>query len=166
MQCPKCGHDDTKVIDSRMSGVGEAIRRRRKCDQCDFRFTTYERMQVQLPMIVKNDGRREHFNRDKILKGLTKATQKRPVSVDQLEALINSIEQTLVDKYSDEEIPAHEIGELIMTNLRQLDPVSFVRFASFYWDYQNIQDFVRTLKRDHPKDPKAPRPQKDAESLQ
>jgi transcriptional repressor NrdR len=148
MECPKCGNDDTKVIDSRSSDEGESIRRRRKCESCDFRFTTYERHQIQLPTIVKNDGRRETFNREKVLRGLKKACQKRPVSIDQLNQLIDEVEQFLITRQGAEEIKANEVGEAVMAKLKELDPVSFVRFASFYWDYQNVQDFVKTLQKD------------------
>lgn len=149
MECPKCGFNNTRVIDSRSSDEGESIRRRRKCDHCHFRFTTYERHQIQLPMIVKNDGRRETFNREKVLKGLKKACQKRPVSLDQLNQLIDQVETTLIEKAKrNNEILAHEVGEAVMNELRELDSVSFVRFASFYWDYQNVQDFVKTLQKD------------------
>ncbi len=149
MQCPKCSHSDTKVIDSRSLLEGGAIRRRRKCEICDFRFTTYENYQMQMPVIVKHDGRRENFNREKIIKGLQKACQKRPVSIDQLNNLIDEIEKSLMEG-SPSEIVASDIGEMVMQKLKDLDPVSFVRFASFYWDYKNIQDFVRTLQQDLP----------------
>lgn len=166
MQCPQCHHSDTKVIDSRSSGEGGgSIRRRRKCEQCDFRFTTYEKYQMVLPMIVKNDGRRENFSREKILKGLKKACQKRPVSVDQLEQLIDEVEALLSAQSGVSEINAQIIGEAVMSKLRELDPVSFVRFASFYWDYQSIQDFVRTLQRDVQPLRKSARPTKESEIL-
>ncbi len=145
MYCPSCNAHETRVIDSRMLLEENSIRRRRKCDACEVRFTTYEKMQIQMPLIVKKDGRRENFNREKILKGLKKACQKRPISIDDLNALINKVERALFD-ISNTEVKASELGQIIMDHLKIVDRVSYVRFASFYWDYQDIEDFVYGLK--------------------
>jgi len=150
MHCPKCNKTDTKVIDSRLLPEGQSIRRRRKCEQCDFRFTTYERFQAQLPAVVKHDERRENYNRDKILKGLKKACQKRPISSDQIDQLIDSVEKDMVDNFP-KEISTDALGELVMEKLYQLDPVSYVRFASFYWDFKDIESFVKNLQNLTPK---------------
>jgi transcriptional repressor NrdR len=145
MHCPNCQAQDTRVIDSRMLLEENSIRRRRKCDACEMRFTTYEKMMVQMPLIAKKDGRRENYNREKILNGLKKACQKRPISVDDLNKLINKVEKSLLD-ISSTEVEAQVLGQIIMDQLKALDLVSYVRFASFYWDYQNIEDFVYGLK--------------------
>jgi len=123
-----------------------AVRRRRKCEECDKRFTTYESHPQQLPALVKADGRRENYNREKIIQGLTKACQKRPVSHDQIHALIDSLEKHLGD-LNLKEIKSEFIGNFVMEELYKLDPVSYVRFASFYWNFDNIDDFVTNLKK-------------------
>ncbi len=146
MHCPKCHAPDTKVVDSRINPEGNAIRRRRKCEGCGERFTTYEKSESVIPMVVKNDGRRENFNRDKILRGLTKACQKRPISMDQLELLLDETEQSLIE-CGKPEVPANWVGEFVMRKLYELDPVSYVRFASFYWDYQDIDSFAKNLHK-------------------
>lgn len=144
MQCPQCHAEDTKVIDSRTLLEENSIRRRRKCDKCEFRFTTYEKFHWQMPQIVKNDGRREAYNREKTLKGLKKACAKRPISVNQLERFIDSIERKLLE-ISLSEVSSRQLGQIIMDELKELDPVSYVRFASFYWDFGDIEDFVYGL---------------------
>jgi transcriptional repressor NrdR len=123
-----------------------AVRRRRRCDDCDKRFTTYENFTQQLPALVKADGRRENFNREKIIKGLTKACQKRPVSRDQIHALIDGLERHLAE-LSLKEIRSDLIGNYVMEELYKLDPVSYVRFASFYWTFNDVQDFVSNLEK-------------------
>ena len=146
MHCPSCHAQDTKVIETRILQNGMAVRRRRRCEDCDKRFTTYENFTQQLPAIVKADGRRENFNREKIVKGLTKACQKRPVSVDQIHALIDGLERYLAE-LSVKEIQAETIGNFVMEKLYKLDPVSYVRFASFYWTFNDIEDFVSNLEK-------------------
>lgn len=145
MHCPQCHTVDTRVIDSRSMPDSNSINRRRKCDQCDTRFTTYENIQWQMPQVIKKDGRRENYNREKIMKGLKKACQKRPISVDELNKLIDGVEKSLIESYP-VEVDGKFLGELVMDRLRELDPVSYVRFASFYWDYKDIEDFVFGLR--------------------
>ncbi|MBC96924.1 MAG: transcriptional regulator NrdR [Halobacteriovoraceae bacterium] len=146
MYCPSCQTTDTKVIETRILNNGMTIRRRRRCEQCDKRFTTYEMMNIQVPDVAKADGRREAFNRDKIVKGLTKACQKRAISRDQIHALIDSLERYLTD-LNEKEVTTDVIGNYVMKELYKLDPVSYVRFASFYWEFDNIPDFVDTLEQ-------------------
>jgi transcriptional repressor NrdR len=145
MFCPSCNAQETRVIDSRMLLEENSVRRRRKCDACEMRFTTYENIIVQMPLIVKKDGRRENYNREKILRGLKKACQKRPISIDNINLMINGVEKSLLE-LSQTEVNASDLGEIIMNHLKQLDRVSYVRFASFYWDFQDIEDFVYGLK--------------------
>ena len=146
MYCPSCHTQDTKVIETRILQNGFAVRRRRKCEECGHRFTTYENSTVQLPAIVKADGRRENYNREKIVKGLTKACQKRPISRDQIFELIDTLERHL-GELSLKEVQSDILGNFVMEELYQLDPVSYVRFASFYWEFNNIEDFVSNLKK-------------------
>jgi transcriptional repressor NrdR len=145
MHCPSCNAQDTRVIDSRMLLEENSVRRRRKCDACEMRFTTYENISIQMPLILKKDGRRENFNREKIVKGLKKACQKRPISMDDINLLINQVERALLE-INQTEVTAKVLGEVIMDHLKKLDPVSYVRFASFYWDFGDIEDFVYGLK--------------------
>lgn len=149
MHCPKCAQTETKVIDSRLLLEGQTIRRRRSCTDCGFRFTTYESFEAELPVVVKSDGRRENYNREKILSGLKKACQKRPISIDQIEALLSNMESALSES-GKKEVDAHEIGEMIMERLKEVDPVSYVRFASFYWEFKDISDFVKSLQKNAP----------------
>ena len=145
MHCPSCNAADTRVIDSRMLLEENSVRRRRKCDVCEARFTTYENIQIQMPLIVKKDGRRENYNREKIMKGLNKACQKRNVSTDQLNKLLNNVEKSLLE-ISRTEVHARDLGEIIMDVLKELDRVAYVRYASFYWDFKDIEEFVFGLK--------------------
>jgi len=145
MHCPSCNAADTRVIDSRMLLEENSVRRRRKCDVCEARFTTYENIQIQMPLIVKKDGRRENYNREKIMKGLNKACQKRNVSTDQLNKLLNNVEKSLLE-ISRTEVHARDLGEIIMDLLKELDRVAYVRYASFYWDFKDIEEFVFGLK--------------------
>jgi len=145
MICPYCGHNKDKVIDSRESKGGEAIRRRRQCLACSKRFTTYERTEEVPYMVIKKDGRREPFDRQKILRGLLKACEKRPISVSTLEDLIDIMEQKLQEK-PEKEIPTSEIGSYLMERLRELDKVAYVRFASVYREFKDINEFVEELK--------------------
>jgi len=151
MKCPFCGNKDTKVIDSRPGKIEFEIRRRRECLQCIRRFTTYERLE-QLPvMIVKKDSRREEFNREKILSGIMKACEKRAISMDQIEALVDEIEQGLREG-NDREIPSKVVGEKIIEALKKIDDVAYVRFASVYREFKDVADFIEELRGLLPKD--------------
>jgi len=145
MKCPFCGHLDDKVIDSRTSKDGDVIRRRRECLKCERRFTSYERVEEVLPMIAKKDGRREPFDRQKILHGLEKALEKRPVSMEAREKAVDEIERDLI-ALGRKEVPSSEVGEALMRKLSELDKVAFVRFASVYRDFQDVTDFMDELK--------------------
>jgi len=145
MRCPYCGHLEDRVVDSREAGDGQATRRRRECLGCARRFTTYERIEEILPAVVKKDGRREPFDRKKILEGLVRACQKRPVSSAQIEALITTVERQ-VQELGEKEIPSRVIGETVMARLRELDPVAFVRFASVYRAFEDVGDFMSELE--------------------
>ena len=145
MRCPFCGHVEDKVVDSREAKVGDTIRRRRQCAKCQRRFTTYERIDEIPYMVVKKDGRREKFDRQKILAGLLKACEKRPVPMGKLEALVNEIEAHVAES-PDRERPATELGELVMSRLKKLDKVAYVRFASVYLDFKDVREFMDELK--------------------
>lgn len=145
MICPFCSHADTKVIDSRLGKEGNNIRRRRECIACGKRFTTYERIEETLPLIVKKDGRRESFDRAKIIGGLKKACEKRPISISTIEKLVDRIELTLQES-GEKEIEASRIGEAIMEQLREIDQVAYVRFASVYRQFTDINEFMSELK--------------------
>ena len=145
MRCPFCHNDDSKVVDSRSAGEGEIVRRRRECLKCERRFTTYERIERAPIRVVKKDGSRVPFAREKIQNGLLKACYKRPVSTDALENIIARVESEIY-KFFDREVPSHFIGELIMKELRVLDEVAYVRFASVYRDFKDVSEFYRELK--------------------
>ncbi len=145
MTCPFCGHKQDRVIDSRESKEGDLIRRRRECLKCARRFTTYERSDEIPYMVVKRDGRREKFDRQKILEGLLKACEKRPVPMPKLAEVVDAVESKLSDN-PEREIPTTEIGELIMERLRSLDKIAYVRFASVYRDFQDVEAFLLELK--------------------
>ncbi len=145
MKCPFCNHIEDKVVDSRESREGEAIRRRRQCLGCERRFTTYERIDEVPYMVIKKDGRREKFDRQKVLSGLLKACEKRPVSMGKLADLVDRVEGKVTDS-ADREISTIEIGELLMDDLRELDKIAYVRFASVYRDFQDEQAFFNELK--------------------
>ena len=145
MKCPFCGHIEDKVVYSRESKEGESIRRRRECLACQRRFTTYERIDEIPYMVIKKDGRRERFDRQKVLSGLLRSSEKRPVRMAQLEAIVDEVEN-LVAESPDREQPTVRIGELLMDRLRQLDKVAYVRFASVYRDFQDEQEFFNELK--------------------
>jgi transcriptional repressor NrdR len=145
MICPFCGFKEDRVIDSRESKEGDVIRRRRECLKCARRFTTYERSDEIPYMVVKRDGRREKFDRQKILEGLLKACEKRPVPMPKLAEVVDEVESKLADN-SEREIPTTEIGELIMERLRALDKIAYVRFASVYRDFQDVEAFLVELK--------------------
>jgi transcriptional repressor NrdR len=146
MKCPFCGFENDKVVDSRESKEGESIRRRRECLKCEKRFTTYERIDEIPYMVVKKDGRREKFERQKVLSGLLRACEKRPVSMGKMEQIVNEVEQFVVDS-PDRERTASEIGELIMDRLKQIDKVAYIRFASVYRDFQDLSEFHSELEQ-------------------
>ena len=145
MKCPFCSHVEDKVVDSRESKEGEVIRRRRECLSCGKRFTSYERIDQIPHLVVKKDGRREPFDREKVLAGLLKACQKRPVPVKTLEMVADRVE-AMVQESPDREVPSVAIGEFLMERLRELDRVAFVRFASVYRDFKDVDQFMATLK--------------------
>ena len=146
MKCPFCNHLHDKVVDSRESKEGDAIRRRRECMKCERRFTTYERIDEVPYMVIKKDGRREKFDRQKVLGGLLKACEKRPVGMAKLSELVNRVESRVSDS-PDREISTIEIGEFLMETLRELDKIAYVRFASVYRDFQDEQAFFNELKQ-------------------
>ena len=145
MKCPFCAELENKVIDSRLSNQGAVIRRRRECLGCERRFTTYERVEEILPMVVKKDGRREAYDRQKILEGLRLACQKRPVSAEQLEEVADGIERRL-QEMGDKEVRSSVIGEAVMRELARLDEVAYVRFASVYRSFKDLGEFMSELK--------------------
>lgn len=145
MKCPFCGHIEDKVVDSREAREGDAIRRRRECLRCRRRFTTYEHIEDVLPMVVKKDGRREPFDRNKILMGLKKACEKRPVGMEALEEAVSRIEKKAHES-GEKEIPSSMIGEEVMRELHNLDDVAYVRFASVYREFKDINEFMDELK--------------------
>lgn len=146
MKCPYCSVLDNKVIDSRLSQGGETTRRRRECEGCARRYTTYERVEQVLPMVVKRDGRRQPFDRLKVMAGLRRAVVKLPVPMDALERLLDGLERDLVES-GEKEIPSAVIGEKVLEGLRGLDPVAYVRFASVYRQFKDVQEFVSELGR-------------------
>ena len=145
MRCPYCSSIDNKVVDSRLGKEGESIRRRRECLKCEGRFTTYERVEEVLPSVIKKDGRREPFDRLKILNGLKKACEKRPISMEMLERTVEEIEKSLQEKGL-KELPSTMIGEEVMERLHKLDEVAYVRFASVYRSFRDINEFMSELK--------------------
>lgn len=145
MKCPYCGYFGSKVIDSRPVHDGKAIRRRRECEECEQRFTTFETVEEKPLIIVKKDGSREEFDKDKLLRGLIRACEKRPVPLERLEALVSEIERELREG-SRSEIPSKEIGEMVMDRLVSIDEVSYVRFASVYRQFKDLNVFVSELK--------------------
>jgi transcriptional repressor NrdR len=145
MHCPHCESLDNKVVDSRLSQEGAVIRRRRECLECQRRFTTYERVEETSPMVIKKDGRREHLDRQKILAGLKKACEKRPISMDTLDAVATRIEKKFQEN-GEAEIPSRMIGEAVMAELYHLDQVAYVRFASVYREFKDLNQFMSELK--------------------
>jgi transcriptional repressor NrdR len=145
MKCPFCGFQEDKVVDSRTSKNGLAIRRRRECLQCSKRFTTYEQVEETLPMVVKKDNRREPFDRFKIVSGMRKACEKRPISTEKLEQAVDEVEKFIQNKM-EKEISSEEIGELVMRKLAELDNVAYVRFASVYRQFKDINAFMEEVK--------------------
>ncbi len=145
MKCPFCGHTEDKVIDSRSSNEDRSVRRRRECLKCKRRFTTYEYIEEVPLMVIKKDGRREAFDRNKIISGILKACEKRPVSMERVEAVVDKVEKEL-QKSFDKEVKAQEVGELVMEYLHKLDEVAYVRFASVYRQFKDINHFMKELK--------------------
>lgn len=146
MKCPYCENSDTKVIDSRHTEEGHAIRRRRECDKCGKRFTTYEKIEEMILMVVKKDGSREAFDRSKIMNGIIKACEKRPVPMADIERIVGEIERGL-NNMMEKEVPSSFIGELIMEQLQKLDEVAYVRFASVYRQFTDINTFVAEIEK-------------------
>ena len=145
MKCHYCGNVEDKVVDSRLSAEGNSIRRRRECLKCERRFTTYERIEESPLMVVKKDGRREPFERKKILTGLVKACEKRPISMENLEKLVDKIEFTIQKNY-EKEVKSKEIGEMAINMLQELDEIAYVRFASVYRQFKDVGQFMKELK--------------------
>ncbi len=145
MKCPFCGHIEDKVIDSRSSNEDKSVRRRRECIKCKKRFTTYEYIEEIPLMVIKKDGRRESFDRNKIISGIRKACEKRPVSIEKIEAVVDKVEKEL-QKTFDKEVKAQTVGELVMDHLHKLDEVAYVRFASVYRQFKDINHFMKELK--------------------
>lgn len=145
MHCPFCSNDDTRVVDSRVVEEGATVRRRRECEVCGKRYSTYERAELRLPLVVKKDGTRQAFNVEKIRGGLQKALEKRPVSAEQLEKAINSVLRS-VQESGESEVPAESVGEFVMQQLRALDGVAYVRFASVYREFKDVDDFLAAVK--------------------
>lgn len=145
MKCPYCSFNDTRVIDSRLGKEGNNIRRRRECIQCDRRFTTYERVEEVLPLVIKKDGRREPFDRTKIIAGIQRACEKRPVSIDTIEKFVDRLELELQES-GEKEFPSARIGEMVMAALHRIDEVAYVRFASVYRQFKDINEFMSELK--------------------
>ena len=146
MKCPFCDHPDTRVIDSRPTDEGQAIRRRRVCDSCKKRFTTYEKVEEIMFMVVKKDGSRELFNRSKVRYGIINACKKRPITTDQIEKIVDDIERGL-NNMMEKEISSTVIGEVILDNLKELDEVAYVRFASVYRQFEDVDTFIREIEK-------------------
>nr|WP_320115978.1 transcriptional regulator NrdR [uncultured Desulfuromonas sp.] len=145
MKCPFCSCIDTRVVDSRLAKEGNSIRRRRECAECNRRFTTYERVEDILPLVVKKDGRREPFDRQKIISGMQRACEKRPVSIATIEKIVDQMEMEFQES-PEREIPASRVGEAVMKALHDLDEVAYVRFASVYRQFKDINEFMQELK--------------------
>lgn len=143
MKCPKCSSDDLSVIDSR--GEDDTIRRRRECSKCNYRFTTFERIEWSLPMVVKKDGRREVFARDKVRAGIVRACEKRPVSMEVIENTVSEVERRVAELCV-KEIPSIQIGDIVMAALSKIDKIAYVRFASVYREFSDVSQFVETLE--------------------
>lgn len=146
MKCPYCEYFESKVVDSRPTDEGQAIRRRRECIKCNKRFTTYEKIEEIPIIVVKKDGNRQAFDRNKVLNGIIKSCEKRPVSLDEIESIVDDIERTLSNSL-EKEVTSVEIGELIMNKLKDVDEVSYVRFASVYRQFKDVNSFMEELKK-------------------
>jgi len=145
MKCPFCGAIEDRVVDSRTTKDNSIIRRRRECESCEKRFTTYERIEETLPLIIKKDNRREPFDRQKIISGLQKACEKRPISIREIETLVDEIEHQFQES-GEKEIPASSVGEMVMKRLQKLDEVAYVRFASVYRSFRDVNEFMSELQ--------------------
>ena len=159
MRCPYCKSDDTAVIDTRMSEDGDSVRRRRECERCDKRFTTYERTELSMPMIVKSNGNRTSYDREKIRTGFMRALHKRPVPTEYVDQAINRIEQRIL-ALGEREVPSRVIGEMVMRELKKMDDVAYIRFASVYEDFQRVDDFRDAILE--VKKPGSKRPRRNA----
>jgi transcriptional repressor NrdR len=146
MKCPICHFEDTKVIDSRVAADGSSIRRRRECLECNFRFSTYEEVEILDLMVVKRDGRRESYNREKMVAGLKKALEKRNVSDDDFKKLVHAIERNL-QALKEDEIPSLKVGQVVMQNLKQTDQVAYIRYASVYQDFTDAEEFKEAIDK-------------------
>jgi len=146
VHCPFCSADDTKVIDSRLVADGDSVRRRRECQACGERFTTFETAELVMPRVVKRDGTREPFDEDKLRRGLTRALEKRPVSIEEIESALNRIMHSLRST-GERELPSLRVGEEVMKELRRIDGVAYVRFASVYRDFQDVSEFEQAIRR-------------------
>ncbi|BCS81048.1 transcriptional regulator NrdR [Anaerocellum diazotrophicum] len=146
MRCPFCGYEDSKVVDTRPTNEGRTIKRRRECLKCQKRFTTYEKIEKQPILVIKKDNRREEFDRNKILNGIIKACQKRPVSIEQMNKIVEEIENEIYNSMR-EEISSREIGEMVMEKLKKIDEISYVRFASVYRQFKDINTFIEELQK-------------------
>lgn len=152
MQCPKCQGNDSKVVDSRPAEEGKAIRRRRECTQCGYRFNTYERIELAPLLVIKRNGTREEFKPDKILRGIIRSAEKRPISREQMDDVVRKVENIIRESH-DQEVSSKEIGEIVMTLLMDLDEVAYIRFASVYREFQSKEMFLKELKlMDHKQD--------------
>ena len=149
MKCPFCGADDTPVVETRLNDDGDIIRRRRRCQACDKRFTTYERAEVTFPQVVKKNGSRTEFNRDKLRASLELALRKRPVSTDSVDAAIAEIEEKLLQS-GEREVTSQQVGELVMRELKKLDKVAYIRFASVYRNFEDVDAFSRAIREVSP----------------
>ena len=146
MKCPFCGHENTRVIDSRPAEENNSIRRRRVCDECDKRFTTYEKVETIPLIVIKKDNNREQYERAKVEAGILRACHKRPVSADRISQLVDTVEVDIFNR-EEKEISSSEIGELVMNRLQELDPVAYVRFASVYREFKDVNTFMDELKK-------------------
>ena len=156
MKCPFCGNDETAVVDTRLSDEGDIVRRRRKCNACDKRFTTYERPEIQLPQVVKKNGLRTEFSRDKLRASLELALRKRPVSMASVDAAVADIEERLLTA-GEREVTTQQLGELVMRELKKLDKVAYIRFASVYRNFEDVDAFSRAIREVSPASSSTPR---------
>ncbi len=147
MRCPFCGFEETRVIDSREIEDGSVIRRRRECPKCKRRFTTYEKYEITPLQVIKRDGRREIFNKQKIINGILKACEKREISIEKIKEIANKIEQELITKHPDGEVKSKEIGRLVMRELKKIDPIAYIRFASVYKNFDDLNEFIREIQK-------------------
>ena len=145
MQCPKCHHNNSKVVDSRQADDGRTIRRRRECENCGFRFTTFERIEETPLLVIKKNGTREEFNREKVLRGLVRSAEKRPVTMDQMEKIVDQVERKIRES-GESEIPTNLIGEYVMEYLVDLDEIAYIRFASVYRQFKDMSVFLKELQ--------------------